>query len=134
MLDAVQGWDTLVKGTIFKGRFVQGAQHPRIFGQGHIDWGHINPASCIQRPNPKKKHGIWYPMPELTITSPYIPLRQSRLYPLVRDLGFNFRWEYSFDTGTILLEKSHVLQISGLRLNKKTLSQAPISANMNLFA
>jgi hypothetical protein len=25
--------------------FVQGAQHPRTFGQGHIGQGHINPAS-----------------------------------------------------------------------------------------
>jgi hypothetical protein len=45
MLDAVQGRDTLVKGTISKGRFVQGGQHPRIFGRGHIGRGHINPAS-----------------------------------------------------------------------------------------
>jgi hypothetical protein len=29
----------------FKGRFVQGAQHPRTFGRGHIGRGHINPAS-----------------------------------------------------------------------------------------
>jgi hypothetical protein len=40
MLDAVQGRDTSVRDTISKGRFVQGAQHPRIF-----DRGHINPAS-----------------------------------------------------------------------------------------
>jgi hypothetical protein len=40
MLDAVQGRDTLVRDTISKGGFVQGAQHPRIFGRGHI-----NPAS-----------------------------------------------------------------------------------------
>ncbi len=45
MLDAVQGWDTLVRGKISKGRFVQGAQHPRTFSQGHIGRGHINPAS-----------------------------------------------------------------------------------------
>jgi len=38
MLDAVLGRDTSVRGTISKGRFVQGAQHPKIFG-----WGHINP-------------------------------------------------------------------------------------------
>ncbi len=37
--------DTLVRGTISKGRFVQGAQHPRIFVRGHIGRGHINPAS-----------------------------------------------------------------------------------------
>ncbi len=42
MLHAVQGWDTSVRGTISKGSFVQGAQHPRIFGQGHIGQGHIN--------------------------------------------------------------------------------------------
>ncbi len=42
---AVKGWDTLVKGTISKGHFVQGAQHPRTFGRGHIGRGHINPAS-----------------------------------------------------------------------------------------
>jgi hypothetical protein len=40
MLDAVQGRDTLFRDTIFKGRFVQGAPHSRIFGGGHI-----NPAS-----------------------------------------------------------------------------------------
>jgi hypothetical protein len=45
MPDTVKGWDTSVRGTIFKGRFVQGAQHPRTFGQGHIDRGHINPAT-----------------------------------------------------------------------------------------
>ncbi len=31
MLDAVQGRDTLVRGTISKGRFDQGSQHPRNF-------------------------------------------------------------------------------------------------------
>jgi hypothetical protein len=45
MLYALQGWDTSVRGTISKGCFVQGGQHPRIFGQGHIGRGHINPAS-----------------------------------------------------------------------------------------
>ena len=45
MVDAVQGRDTSVRDTISKGGFVQGAQHPRIFGRGHIGWGHINPAS-----------------------------------------------------------------------------------------
>jgi hypothetical protein len=45
MLNEVQGWDTSVRGTIAKGHFVQGAQHPRIFGQGHIGRGHINHAS-----------------------------------------------------------------------------------------
>jgi hypothetical protein len=45
MRDAVQGWETLVRGTISKGRFVQGAQHSRTFGRGHIGQGHINPAS-----------------------------------------------------------------------------------------
>jgi hypothetical protein len=42
---AVQGRDTSVRGIISKGRFVQGAQHPRTFGRGHIGRGHINPAS-----------------------------------------------------------------------------------------
>jgi hypothetical protein len=45
MLDVVQGRDTSVRGIISKGRFVQGAQNPRIFGRGHIGRGHINPAS-----------------------------------------------------------------------------------------
>ena len=44
MVDAVQGRDTSVRDTISKGGFVQGAQHPRIFGRGHIGRGHINPA------------------------------------------------------------------------------------------
>jgi hypothetical protein len=48
MLDAVQGRDTSVRGTISKGRFVQGAQHPRIFDRGHIGRGHINPASNVE--------------------------------------------------------------------------------------
>jgi hypothetical protein len=43
MRDAVQGRDTSVRGTISKGRFVQGAQHPRTLGRGHIGRGHINP-------------------------------------------------------------------------------------------
>jgi hypothetical protein len=50
MLDAVQGRDTSVRGTISKGRFVQGAQHPRIFGQGHTGRGHINPATPAPLP------------------------------------------------------------------------------------
>jgi hypothetical protein len=57
----------------------------------------------------KEKHGVWDPMPELTITSPYVhsrvdsnkftmgnpmpeltlTLSQSRLYPPVRDFGFD---------------------------------------------
>ncbi len=45
MLDAVQGRDTSDRDTISMGRFVQGAQHPRIFVWGHIGRGHINPAS-----------------------------------------------------------------------------------------
>ncbi len=61
---AVQGRDTLVRDTISKGGFVQGAQHPRIFGRGHIGRGQINPAS--------EKHGVWDPMPELTLTSPFV--------------------------------------------------------------
>ncbi len=52
MLDAVQGRDTSFRDTISKGRFVQGAQHPRIFGRGHIGQGHINPASLFPTPFP----------------------------------------------------------------------------------
>ncbi len=33
MLDVFQGRDTLVRDTISKRRFVQGAQHPRVFGR-----------------------------------------------------------------------------------------------------
>jgi hypothetical protein len=47
MVDAVQGRDTSVRDTMSKGGFVQGAQHPRIFGRGHIGRGHINPASGV---------------------------------------------------------------------------------------
>jgi hypothetical protein len=45
MVDAVQGRDTSVRDIIAMEGFVQGAQHPRIFGRGHIGRGHINPAS-----------------------------------------------------------------------------------------
>jgi hypothetical protein len=31
-----KGWDGSVRGKIPKGHFVQGMQHPRIFGRGHI--------------------------------------------------------------------------------------------------
>ncbi len=34
-----------------KGRFVPGAQHPRIFSRGHIGRGHINPAPIGYRLN-----------------------------------------------------------------------------------
>jgi hypothetical protein len=47
MRGAVQGRDTSVRGITSKGRFVQGAQHPRTFGQGHIGRGQINPASGL---------------------------------------------------------------------------------------
>ncbi len=39
MHDLVQGRDTSVRGIISKGHFVQGAQHQRTFGWGHIGWG-----------------------------------------------------------------------------------------------
>jgi hypothetical protein len=39
MLDAVQGRNKSVRDTISKGGFVQGSQHPRIFGLGHIGRG-----------------------------------------------------------------------------------------------
>jgi hypothetical protein len=53
---ADQGRETLVRGVISKGRFVQGAQHPRTFGRGHIipasTMGHLLPVlvctACIR--------------------------------------------------------------------------------------
>ncbi len=47
MRDVVQGRDRSVRGIVSEGQFVQGAQHPRTFGQGHIGRGHINPASFM---------------------------------------------------------------------------------------
>jgi hypothetical protein len=38
-------WDGSVRGKIAKGYFVQGMQHPRIFGRGHINQGQTNIAS-----------------------------------------------------------------------------------------
>jgi hypothetical protein len=35
-------WDGSVRAKIAKGHFVQGMQHPRIFGRGHIGWGWTN--------------------------------------------------------------------------------------------
>ncbi len=40
-----KGWDGSVRGKLAKGHFVQGMQHPRIFGRGHIGWGWTNIAS-----------------------------------------------------------------------------------------
>ena len=37
-----KGWDGSVRGKLAKGHFVQGMQHPRIFGQGHIGRGWTN--------------------------------------------------------------------------------------------
>ncbi len=37
-----KGWDGSVRGKIVKGHFVQGLQHPRIFGRGHIGRGWTN--------------------------------------------------------------------------------------------
>ncbi len=34
--------DGSVRGTIAKGHFVQGMQHPRIFGRGHSGQGQTN--------------------------------------------------------------------------------------------
>ncbi len=56
MLDSVQGRDTSVRDTISKGRFVQGAQHPKIFGRGHIGQGHLNPASIF--PGANERSGL----------------------------------------------------------------------------
>jgi hypothetical protein len=46
-----KGWDGSVWGKIAKGHFVQGLQHPRIFGRGHISRGWTNIA-------PKKRQRI----------------------------------------------------------------------------
>jgi hypothetical protein len=37
-----KGWDGSVRGKISKGHFIQGMQHPRIFGRGHISRGWTN--------------------------------------------------------------------------------------------
>jgi hypothetical protein len=44
-----KGWDGSVRGKIANGHFVQGMQHPRIFGWGHIDrgWTNIAPKEPI---------------------------------------------------------------------------------------
>ena len=42
-----KGWDGSVRGKIAKGHFVQGMQHPRIFGRGHIGRGWTNIAPLI---------------------------------------------------------------------------------------
>ncbi len=44
--------DGSVRGTITKGRFVQGAQHPRIFGRRHIGRGRTNIAPFQAAANP----------------------------------------------------------------------------------
>ncbi len=38
----IWGWDGSVRGKIAKGDFIQGMQHPRIFGRGHIGQGRTN--------------------------------------------------------------------------------------------
>jgi hypothetical protein len=42
-----KGWEGSVRGKIAKGQFVQGMQHPRIFGRGHIGRGWTNIAPPI---------------------------------------------------------------------------------------
>ncbi len=44
-----KGWDGSVRGKIAKGHFVQGMQHRRIFGRGHIGrgWTNIAPSQNI---------------------------------------------------------------------------------------
>jgi hypothetical protein len=44
-----KGWDGSVRGKITKGHFVQGMQHPRIFGRGHIGRGWTNIAPLFLR-------------------------------------------------------------------------------------
>ncbi len=41
-LNQIKGWDGSVRGKLSKGHFVQGMQHPRIFGRGHIGRGWTN--------------------------------------------------------------------------------------------
>ncbi len=48
MRDAVQGRDTSVRGIISKECFVQGVQHPRAFGRGHINPASKNCPHCFQ--------------------------------------------------------------------------------------
>ncbi len=45
-----KGWDGSVRGKLAKGHFVQGMQHPRIFGRGHIGrgWTNIAPKSLYK--------------------------------------------------------------------------------------
>jgi hypothetical protein len=42
-----KGWDGSDRGKLAKGHFVQGMQHPRIFGRGHIGRGWTNIAPEI---------------------------------------------------------------------------------------
>ena len=51
-----KGWDGSVRGKIAKGHFVQGMQHPRIFGRGHIGQGRTNIA-------PAKRRSVGVPLP-----------------------------------------------------------------------
>jgi hypothetical protein len=47
-----KGWDGSVRGKIAKGHFVQGMQHPRILGRGHIGRGWTNIAPNMNPPPP----------------------------------------------------------------------------------
>jgi hypothetical protein len=58
-----------------------------------IGIGYVGTVKKVQRPETvlKEKHGVWDPMPELTITSPYVdsnicamgnPLPESTLTPM----------------------------------------------------
>ncbi len=76
MLDAVQGRGTSVRDTISKRCFVQGAQHPRIFGRGHIGRGHIgrghiNPASLGALHLPRYLKGMHFLLLFLQKPKPY---------------------------------------------------------------
>jgi hypothetical protein len=85
-----------------------------------ISRGNYSPANTptdfLAEAKSKEKHGVWEPMPELTITSPYVyssvdsntftmgnpmlestlTLFQSQLYPSVRDFGFGLRFVFSY--------------------------------------
>ena len=49
---AVQGWGTLVRGTISKGRFVQGTQHPELSVGTHRSGTHQPRKRCDVSPSP----------------------------------------------------------------------------------
>ncbi len=79
LLYAIHAWrcpgSGHIRGIICKGRFVQGPQHPRTFGRGHIGRGHINPVSGSTYPDHEVrpwKYPITYP-PRRQVTECWVP-------------------------------------------------------------